>query len=246
VALGALGVYEGGKEVVEAADDGGSVLDDVGSIIHGGLTMGAGGAGAIGGLGTILSTAGVGGSTVAGMLGLGKAGLVLGSGLLGYGAGRLLDKGTDYLGREISETSVGETLGMNRGGSYGISSLIGKGLFGVDKAIGSLWGDESLEYNPETDDPSKVDRSYENTLSWKINQVLEGETNYTGEAIDYAGEKYDAAKEQVAETYNDVKEGAGEMYNEASEYVGDKIEAAKEYIPDIELPDVEYNPMNWF
>ena len=153
----------------------------------------------------------------------------------------MLDQASGYLGDKLSKTEVGESLGMDRGGDYSLSSLLGKGLFAADKGISSLLPgyDESLAYNPETDDPSKVDRSYENTLSWKINQVLDGETNYTGEA-------YDAAKESIGETYHDVKESAGEMYNDASEYVDEGIETVKEYIPDIELPDVEYNPMNWF
>jgi hypothetical protein len=157
----------------------------------------------------------------------------------GYSGGRLLDQASGYLGDKLSKTEVGESLGMDRGADYSLSSLLGKGLFAADKGISSLLPgyDESLEYNPETDDPSKVDRSYENTMAWKINQVLDGETNYTGEA-------YEAAKETVTETYHDVAEGAGELYNDASEVVGEGIETVKEYIPDVEIPD-EYNPMNW-
>jgi hypothetical protein len=58
-------------------------------------------------------------------------------------------------------------------GYNGISALMGKGAFNLDKGIGTLWGDESKAYNPETDEPTKVDRSYENTLAWKINQWLD-------------------------------------------------------------------------
>jgi hypothetical protein len=127
----------------------------------------------IGGVATLMGGTAASAGALGGAVMLGKAGAVLGAGLLGYAGGRALDQGTDWLGKQVSETGVGEALGMDRGGDYGISALIGKSLFQTDKAIGSLWGDESKAYNPEVDEPTKVDRSYENTLAYKINSWLE-------------------------------------------------------------------------
>jgi hypothetical protein len=169
---GALGLYSGGKEAWNAGGDGGQ-LSDIGDILHGGLTIGAGGASMVGGVATLMGGTAASAGALGGAVMLGKAGAVLGAGLLGYAGGRLLDQGTDWVGKQISETGVGEAIGMDRGGDYGISAMMGKTAFGVDKAIGKLWGDESKEYNPETDEPTKVDRSYENTLAWKINQWLD-------------------------------------------------------------------------
>jgi hypothetical protein len=186
----------------------------------------------------------------------------------GYGVGRLLDQGVGWGMDKLSHSETGEDLGMNPGADYSLSGMLGKHVFAQDHAISNLmpWSDDTLAYNPETDDPTKVDRSYENTFAWQINQALENETvtrvkdefladptglrrsyKATEELYqDHLAEPISDFGEAASETYSDVKEGAGEMYDDASDYAEEKIEAVKEFIPDIEIPAIEANPLKWF
>ena len=113
------------------------------------------------GLGAAGEAAAVGGGALAaegaagaaGAAGAGAAGLGAGSILpltlaaaAGVGAGIGLDKLSNWVGQEVTGDTKGD---------YSISGAIGKGLYGLDESLTSLWAD-----------PSKP--AYTQTLGWKL------------------------------------------------------------------------------
>jgi hypothetical protein len=169
--LGPIGMVSGAMDVYNAlsADDynmqtwGDVAFKGAGAISGGITTMGLLGSGltALGGTGVAgsVGAAGALGSAGAGLSGAAAAaapvGAVLGAGAAGYGIGRMLDNGADWIGDQITG---------NEGGDHSLSGLSADGMVGMDqaftrglRAIGAY--DES---RPE----------YTQTLGWRLAEVL--------------------------------------------------------------------------
>ena len=112
---------------------------------------------AVGGFESLVNAAGAfsGGVGTASLLGLGTAslnpaGAVAGSFAGGYAAGRLLDEGVGWLGRRITG---------NENEDYTLSGMLAGGMTRADRAISSLWRDESRP-------------AYTQTIGWKLGEWL--------------------------------------------------------------------------
>ncbi len=148
---GAQDLFGSGRSVAQRVQGGlgafsglTGVLGDVGEMF-GTTALSAGGAeGLSAGAGAALT-----GELGAGAA-LGSAGAVVGSGLAGYGLGRLLDVGVGRLGQAITG---------NRNEDYSISGLLARGAGFLDRHISSLWTDSSRP-------------AYEQTIGWKLGDLL--------------------------------------------------------------------------
>ena len=149
---GAMDLFGSGRSIWQRVQGGlgtfsglTGVLGDVGEMF-GSTALSAGGAeGLSAGAGAALT-----GELGAGAA-LGSAGAVVGSGLAGYGLGRLLDTGVGKLGQLITG---------NRNKDYTLSGGLASLMTAADRGISSLWAD-----------PNKP--AYTQTVGWKLAGLLD-------------------------------------------------------------------------
>jgi hypothetical protein len=156
----------------------------------------------------------------------------------GYGVGRLLDQGVGWGMGELSQTDMGKAMGMNPGGDYSLSGMMGKHAFNMDRQFSSYmpWYDKSLEYNPETDDPTKIDESYKNTMAYKINEVLDSE------AVTRAKDEFLADPTGLRRSYKELsglyEEHLSEPLGDFGSHAGNAFNDIKEDISNVSLGDI--------
>ncbi len=148
--LGPLGMLAGGMQISDAVNRPGTFgLDDLTDVVLGGAGTIGGAASTVGGL-AALTGAGAG-TTLGGAAAVANpVGAVIGAGLAGFGAGRLLDEGVGAAGRAITGDEQGD---------YTISGGLADRMTSADQALTSLWADP--------DRPA-----YQQTIGWQLAEAL--------------------------------------------------------------------------